>query len=103
MTLYIFACLCLNTHLYNIFSFLLYICSFSQVDYFTYLGELNPVDCAAIYFKYAFENVEKITLQMTWHGTKNLTALKVSRFAHACEGKYKKMYISYKLLQIHFN
>lgn len=58
-----------------------------QVDYFIYLGGFNPIDCAAIYFKCAFENVEKIALEVTWHGTKHLKALKVTRFAHACEGK----------------
>ncbi|KAM0735266.1 hypothetical protein ACS0PU_010414 [Formica fusca] len=55
------------------------------IDYFIYLGGLNPIDCAAIYFKCAFENVEKISLEVTWHGTKHLKALKVTRFAHACE------------------
>lgn len=55
------------------------------VDYFIYLGGLNPIDCAAIYFKHAFESTEKVSLEMTWHGTKCLTALKVTRFAQACE------------------
>ncbi|XP_036144962.1 uncharacterized protein LOC118646370 [Monomorium pharaonis] len=41
--------------------------------------------CAAIYFKCAFEKVEKTTLEVTWHGTKDLKALKTTRFAHACE------------------
>lgn len=52
-----------------------------------YLGGFNPVDCAAIYFKYAFENAKHVSLQVTWHGTKSLKALKVTRFARACEGK----------------
>lgn len=69
------------------FNFKMFINLFSQVDYFIYLGGLNPVDCAAIYFKYSFENVEEITSRMTWHGTKQLTALKLTRFAQACQGK----------------
>lgn len=48
---------------------------------------MNPIDCAAIYFKHAFDNVEEISLQITWHGTKHLKALKTTRFAQACEGK----------------
>ncbi|XP_011878434.1 PREDICTED: uncharacterized protein LOC105567834 [Vollenhovia emeryi] len=60
-------------------------CADQSVDYFTYLGGLNPIDCAAIYFKHAFDNVEKISLHMTWHGTKHLKALKKTRFSQACE------------------
>jgi hypothetical protein len=51
------------------------------------LGGFNPTDCAAIYFKHAFDNVEEISLHLTWHGTKYLKDLKNSRFAQACEGK----------------
>lgn len=57
------------------------------MDYITYLGGFNPIDCAAIYFKYAFENVEEISLQVTWHGTKKLKVLKDTLFAQACKGK----------------
>ncbi|XP_025264632.1 uncharacterized protein LOC105255152 isoform X1 [Camponotus floridanus] len=35
------------------------------VDYFIYIGGLNPIDCAAMYFKYAFQNAEQISLQVT--------------------------------------
>ncbi|XP_036151028.1 uncharacterized protein LOC118648737 isoform X2 [Monomorium pharaonis] len=55
------------------------------VDYFIYLGGFNPIDCATIYFNCAFEKVEKTTLEVTWHGTKDLKALKTTCFAHACE------------------
>ncbi|XP_036143473.1 uncharacterized protein LOC118645836 [Monomorium pharaonis] len=56
-----------------------------QVDYFIYLGGFNHIDCAEIYFKCAFEKVEKTTLEVTWHGTKDFKTLETTRFAHACE------------------